>query len=492
MRGSGGVLRIATFVVACLLGASPALAAAAPAPPPANDTRADAQVLGSLPATVDGTTVGATIDSNEPASECTGPQTASVWYSITPSTKERIAVGLAAGGNLDATVDVYLAQRSQLQDVACDGTDAMGMAATSFTAIANMTYLIRVAPLGDSLAGSFALNVFVPQKAATPPGPLLPAAGAGGVLDRIQDTTKAYSTVMTAGTSYRINLADETTGACVSAGLFPPGTSSFDDGGAVLRLHCGGYQLFTPAAGQTGRYSFRINSSAGFSGSQRYYLQVAPAGPDDTAPGEFIGNYAKVSGELDGNRVDALRLFSFDVVTRSNLTLLLSAPETAGFDLELLNEKGHEIACECGGTGSETLNQELKPGRFFAVVRASTNSRGRFTLVRQSRTITQTRVTIAGSRNGQSAPGQTVPIAVSVAPGAAGPVVVTIERFDPVSGWQYFATHHVEANGRSATVPFLPPSSGRWRASASFVGTRKASPSVSGFATLLVGGPLHQ
>jgi hypothetical protein len=476
-----------------MLAAGPAVAAAPIlAPAPANDARTNARELGSLPASVKGTTVGATVDANEPPSGCTGPQTASVWYSITPATQQRIAVSLAADGNLDATIDVYLAQRSQLQSLVCDATDPHGMAATSFTATAGMTYLIRVAPLGNSVPGSFSLDVFVPQKPASPPGPALAPRGAGGTLDRVQDTSKAYSTVMHAGTSYRINLAGETDGACVSGELFPPGTSSFDDGTPVVRLHCGGYQLFTPGVGASGRYSFRINASAGFSGPQVYYLQVAPAGPKDTAPGQFVGNYAKVSGRLDGNRVDTLRLFSFDVVQRSNLTLLLTAPAAASFDVKLLNEKGREIACACGGSGPQTLDHQLLAGRFYAVVQANPGSRGRFTLVRQSRTITRTRITIAGKVQGQAAPGQAVPIAVSVTQGVAGPATVTIERFDPVSGWQYFRTDHATVTGGSASVRFLPPSSGRWRASASFVGTRRASPSVSGFATLLVAGPLRQ
>jgi len=457
-----------------------------------NDARTNARVLGSLPASVKGTTLGATIDPNEPSSGCTGPQTASVWYAITPATQEHVAVSLAAGGNLDATIDVYLAQRSQLQSLVCDATDTRGMAATSFTATAGMTYLIRVAPLGNSVPGTFSLDVFVPQKAASPPGPALAPRGAGGTLDRVQDTSKAYSMVMHAGTSYRINLAEETDGACVTGELYPPGTSSFDSGTPVLRLRCGGYRLFTPGVGASGRYSFLINASAGLRGPQHYYLRVAQAGPTDTAPGQFVANYAKVSGRLDGNRVDALRLFSFDVVTRSNLTLLLTAPAAASFDVKLLNEQGREIACECGGTGPQTLDRQLKAGRFYAVVRASPGSRGQFTLLRQSRTITKTRTTIAGKVRGQAAPGQAVPIAVSVTPGVAGPATVTIERFDPVSGWQYFRTDHATITGGSASVRFLPPASGRWRASASFVGTRTASPSVSGFATLLVAGPLRQ
>ncbi|HWH12046.1 MAG TPA: hypothetical protein VG165_13030 [Solirubrobacteraceae bacterium] len=126
------------------------------------------------------------------------------------------------------------------------------------------------------------------------------------------------------------------------------------------------------------------------------------------------------------------------------------------------------------------------------MVEANANSRGRFTLDRQSRTITRTRITIAGKPAGRSSPGQTVPIAVSVTPRSAGPVTLTIERFDPVSGWQYSRTEHASAANGAATLSFLPPTSGRWRASASFVGTRSASPSASSFATLLVAGPLHQ
>jgi hypothetical protein len=69
-------------------------------------------------------------------------------------------------------------------------------------------------------------------------------------------------------------------------------------------------------------------------------------------------------------------------------------------------------------------------------------------------------------------------------------VTVTVERFDPVAKWLFFRTYNVNAAGGSATVGFLPPSVGRWRAEASYAGSRTQSPSASGFATLLVAGPL--
>jgi hypothetical protein len=500
MRASEVPLRAALVTAAILcsaaVGSVPARAAGppAPAPAPANDNRANAQVLRALPVSVNGTTIGATSETpNEPPSTCaSGPLAGSVWYAITAPAAERIALQVAAGGKLDAVVDVYLSQRSQVQSVACDQTDPNGMAATSFMATAGATYLVRVAPLANSSPGAFTLDAFVPQKAATPPGPELPPAGAEGILDRVQNTTRAHSTTFQAGRSYRINLANETDPGCVSLSLYPPGTRSFDDAKPVLSIHCGGYRLFTPGPGASGRYSFLVTPAPNIRGPQRYHLQSAPAGPSATAPGRFIGNYAKVSGRLDGDRVDTLRLYSFDVVERSDLTLMLDAPDDAGFDLRLLNDRGRTVACTCGDTGPKTLEHRLSPGRFFAVVRAAGGSRGRFTLVRQSRTITRTTITIAGSRAGRAVPGQTVPIAVGVAPNQTGPVTVTIDRFDPVSGWQYFRTVGVRVTHGSGGRGFLPPASGRWRASASFLGTRTASPSATGHAVLVVGGALRQ
>ena len=56
---------------------APALAASAPVvPAPANDERAGAQPIRSLPAAINGTTVGATIEAGESQSAC-GVQTAS-------------------------------------------------------------------------------------------------------------------------------------------------------------------------------------------------------------------------------------------------------------------------------------------------------------------------------------------------------------------------------------------------------------------------------
>jgi hypothetical protein len=77
-------------------------------------------------------------------------------------------------------------------------------------------------------------------------------------------------------------------------------------------------------------------------------------------------------------------------------------------------------------------------------------------------------------------------------PAVAGPVTVELEHFDPLSRWQYQATLQLTARGGLATATFTPPTPGRWRVSATFTGTRIASPSQSGFAQLLAAGPLVQ
>ena len=137
------------------LAATPAPVPAVPAP--ANDERANAQVIHSLPASINGTTVGATTEAGERESACNPPTTASVWYSLRASSAQRIALDLAAGGELDATIDVYHAVRSQLDSVGCQQTEGHGKASLSFKASKNGLYLIRVAALASSQLASFSL-----------------------------------------------------------------------------------------------------------------------------------------------------------------------------------------------------------------------------------------------------------------------------------------------------------------------------------------------
>jgi hypothetical protein len=466
--------------IAILATASVATAASSA---PANDDQADAQVIHSLPATIAGTTVGAMPEAGALAeSRCAAPTGASVWYSLRSAAAQRVAVNLAAAGALEATVDVYHVVRSQLNSVACDRTEVKGKAALSFNASKNGLYLMRVAALAGSQLAPFTLQVFLPTPAVHPPGAPLPASGAGGQVDPIQNVNAAYAVTLRSGVSYLINLANGSGGGCVSGRLFAPGTRSFDEGSpAVLHISCRGYRLFTPGSGQGGRYSFEVTPQG--RGVKRFRLQVGRANSSETAPGLPLGNYAHGRGHLDGRSVHVLRLYRMDVTSHSNLTLRLRAPSSAAFNVQLRNVDGRVIACACGEDGSQTLQHELTPGRYYAVVSVQDNSSGGFTLVRESRTITTTRLSFSAA---SVTAGQGAQIAVKVTPGASGPVTVDIERFDPVFGWQFFRESHAVVDGGSATVPFTPPAVGRWRAKASYGGSRAFSPSAVGFSYLLV------
>ncbi|HWH10623.1 MAG TPA: hypothetical protein VG165_05815 [Solirubrobacteraceae bacterium] len=490
--GYGARVLAAVVLIGAL--AAPASAGAAPAPPkpvvaPSNDNHDSARVVNRLPSTFTGTTIGATLEPNEIHSDCAPqPTDNSVWYSVTTPVAQRLAVSLTAGGKLDAALDVYLQQRSQLQPVACDVTDTHGDAAVRLNTTVGATYVIRVAKLLDSDPGAFTINVYEPQPPATAPGKPLPARGISSAVDRIQNVSQAWAVSLTEGTTYRVNLDSQTAGACVSDAFFAPGAQHFDSDAPVLNSDCGGYRLFTPAS--SGRYSILVTPSEDFSGIQQYHLQVGVAPASATAPGVLLANYARAKGRLNGAGVDAAELFRFDVSSRSNLQLTLDTGASAQFDLELLNDTGRRISCACGQSGSQQVDRQLSPGRYFAVVTAQGGSSGRFTLSRESRSITRTSISIAGQTHANEPPGASVPITVSVSPGASGPVTITVERFDPVAKWLFFRTYKVKASGGSASVSFLPPTVGRWRAEASYAGSRTQSPSASGFATLLVAGPL--
>jgi hypothetical protein len=462
-----------------------------PPPAPANDTFAAAQAIHTLPASINGTTVGATTEGGERESACDVPTASSVWYSVRLPAKHRVALDLAASGALDATIDIYHAVRSQLISVGCQQTESQGKASVSFAAAKNGLYEIRVAALQDSRLAPFTLEVFLPTPAVQPPGPALPAGGVSGQVDRIQDVNAAYSVTLHAGVSYMISLANETrNGACVSGALFAPGTSSFGGeeeefggGSTLVSIHCGGFRLFTPSAGQGGRYSFEITPRFSHRGVQRFHLQIAPVGADETAPGLALGNYAHAHGYLDGRSVQVLRLYRMEVTSHSNLTLKLSAPGSAEFKLQLRNQNGNVIECNCEGSGSQTLTHQLLPGTYYAVVSVRNGSSGSFTLVRESRTITATSISFSSAK---AAPGQGLSIDVKIAPAESGPVSVDIERFDPVFGWQFYREAHAYASGGLASVPFTPPAVGQWRAKATYEGSSTASPSAVGFTYLLV------
>jgi hypothetical protein len=458
---------------------------AAAAPPP-NDAQAAPQAI-TLPADVTGTTAESTVEPTEPPDQC-GFAQGTVWYAFSATAEQGIVVRLEAAGDLDAQVSVFVRRRSQTQPVDCDATDPDGLAQVSFTAHPRTNYLIRVEQRGNSVPGTFRLAVFRPQPAPRAPGVRLRARGASGVLDSVENTADAYRVRLRAGESYRANLA-VAGGACANLAIFGPGTRSFADSSPVDRAGCDGYLLFTPD--RSGTYSLLVRAAERLHAGQAYHLQVARARRDDTSPGLDLRNFARVRGSLNGRGVDVVDLYRFDVTSRSELTLTLAPRGSQTFDVVLLNDAGGRISSARADGGSVELQRRLGPGRFFAAVRARGGARGRYSLRRVSRTITRTTITMAGGRR-QTPPGTAVPISVTVTPAVAGPVTIVIERFDPLGGYQFLRRVRARAAAGHASVAFRPSAPGRYRASATFTGTREAASSASGFARLLVAGPLRQ
>jgi hypothetical protein len=227
-------------------------------------------------------------------------------------------------------------------------------------------------------------------------------------------------------------------------------------------------------------------------GAQPYHLQLAPATIAETAPGLPLLNDQRVGSALRGNRIEVLRLYHFDVTSTSNLELDLHTGSDNPFDLVLLNGQGRVLHCECGSTGDQSLVTVTHPGRYFAVVRARDFSSGNFSLTRRSRAITHTWIRINGSRSLQISPGSPVAVQVHVAPAVGGAAIVEIDRFDPLSGWQFYRQQRVTLSGGAGTLSFTPPSIGQWLVHASYLGTRTTSPSESRYARVLSAGPLAQ
>ena len=74
-----------------------------------------------------------------------------------------------------------------------------------------------------------------------------------------------------------------------------------------------------------------------------------------------------------------------------------------------------------------------------------------------------------------------------------GTLAITIERFDPLAGWQFLRRIFAGAAlGHRSAARFTPPAVGRYRLSAEYRGSRGAAPSASGFDRILVAGPLRR
>ncbi len=445
-------------LVALALSATPALAA-----PPANDDRAAAQRL-SLPANASGTLVDATLEPESELFSSCADVDSSVWYRFTAPKSGNAVIELDAAGDLDAAVDVFKRERSEFTPVDCEKTRKDGTATLDLEDLEG-EYLVRVGKRRGSDPGDFRLRVAEPSPPAEAPGKALPGKGVRDSVDRLLNPSDIFNRRLRAGTPYRVSLsANGCTGITVTA----------PDGDEVVSRRCGGYELFTPE--RSGRYLFTVESGRR-RGTQNYRLQTARARLDDTTPGVFIRNYAKVRGRVNG-RLDSVDLYRFDVTRRSRLSLSVSG----GPDLALLSEAGRRL------DSGEDIERALSAGRYYVAVRGE----GKYRLRRISRAITHSGTRFNDSTHATAGPGQTVSLALVVRPAVDGRGVITVERFDPLEGWQFLRRYQVRVSGGRGAVSFTPPSVGRYRARSEYLGSRSSSASSTGLARLRVIAPLSE
>jgi hypothetical protein len=283
----------------------------------------------------------------------------------------------------------------------------------------------------------------------------LPAKGVKNSVDRLLNPGDAYHAFMREGQTMRLSLRVR---QCTALEVYGPATTDFD-GNGVAQLACGGYTLFTPT--ESGRHYLVVRAGKSRD-KQPYRLRIATANRDDTTPGIFIRNNAKIRGKVNGG-IDFRDLYRFDVTRRSTLTLSVSGGPT----IRLVRADGSAVS------RGDYIERTVRAGRYYAAVQGE----GKYTLRRISRTITSSFVRVNGRRSVTLSPGGTAQLSLNVRPGVAGRGVITVSRLDPIDGWQFARRYRVNVNNGRATVSFRPPSVGRYAIVGEFNGTRTAAAS---------------
>ena len=419
-------MRHVHFVVAIALVVLGGPASPALADPPANDARAAATAL-SPPGGVTGTTAGSTLEGEESVTVQGESVSGSVWYTFHTSQARRVVLRLAAAGNLDAGLEVYRRARSQLKQEQSQLTGENGRADIIFDSRGGATYLVRVAQRTNSVPGGFRLDVYLPRLFPSAPGARLPKAGVSGRVDGLDNAADAYSTILRAGITYRINLANLSSHRLVLS-VFAPGTTSFQSDEPIRSGPS--YVLITPGVGEGGRYSFVVSSSR-VTSRQDYRLQVGRAGPDDQFPGRVLPNQRRVRGTLNARGLDAVDVYRFDIVHRSTVAITLSTASANDVGLQLRTaggRRGRRLRHRRGGGAADVEARTLRP----AGARPRCHPRPLHAAAGRAD------VHPPAHRRREHGPlGTPATLRLTLPPGESGPARVTIERHDPFGGWLF-------------------------------------------------------
>ena len=227
---------------------------------------------------------------------------------------------------------------------------------------------------------------------------------------------------------------------------------------------------------------------------QPYRLTVAGAGEDDTAPGVALTSGEAVTGSLESKALDVADLYSFTVPRNGSLTTIDFRPgPKLKYDLLVLDETGGHVTGVRRAYGKQSLEEKIRPGRYFLSVRALHQTGGSYRLSVLTREVTSTTMLANGGRFAETNPDASVALQVYVSAASHGGVVeIEIDRFDPIFGWQFsnVVTGSVDSGGRFTTT-WRPPWAGHWRAVARFPGNIYSTPSKSDYVRVHVAAPLE-
>src|SRR5215210_43576 len=434
--------------------------------PPDNDERGEAARIARLPATTRGTTLGATSDDYRDCHMSGG----GVWYRFSGPASGRVLVHLATGER-DGVVAAFRRNRGGVHELGCASTDRRGNVVAGFATKCNAEYLILVGDKAGSAPGPFLLTLRPGEAPERFPGRALRRGRASGSVDGLTDVNDVWSMRLRRGKTYRINFSSS---PCAGVSLRRARAT-------LLRFSCSGYTTFTPGPDGGGRYSFEVQATG--TRRQNYRLHVAAAGPDDLGMGLALSAGSTRRGRLSPRDVDLVDLYNFGVQRLSEVRLDL-AGRVGSFSLVLLTDSGKRLE-----TGSGRLRRRLDRGRYVVAVQAPAgSSAGRYGLSLRLRGATSTSVLISGASSSEVAPGSTVSISCLVSPGAGGLAELQIDRFDTLTGWQFYRRLRVRVG---SAISWRPPAAGRWRVRARFLGTSVSAPSRSSYAHLLVARPIR-
>ena len=437
--------------------------------PPDNDERAQAAQVGRLPSTRRGTTLGATSDDYNHCRMSGG----GVWYRFRGPATGRAIVQLAVGRRA-SMVAAFRRVRGDVEEIGCSETDRRGKAVLGFATKPAGQYLLLVGDRTGSSPGEFTLTIRAGEAPEQLPGRALPRGGVRGSVDGLTDVNDIWSVRLGQGRTYRISFSSA---PCARARL--------RRGNSTLRsFDCRGYTTFTPGPDGGGRYAVEVEAAQGTQ-RENYRVQVVAAGADDLGVGIELTAGSTRRGSLSPSGVDVVDLYHFDVTRPSEARVSLVRGAGRSFQLVLLTDSGTRLA-----SGETGVRRRLARGRYVIAVEAPPGtSSGVYRLTLRLRSVTSTSAFISGTNSDEVAPGTTVSISCAISPPTSGGrIELRIERFDTLTGWEFYRLIHVPVG---TTVSWRPPAAGRWRVRARFLGTRESAPSRSGYAYLLVAKPIR-